>query len=107
MSFIDQHKLKHGIEPICAVLTEAGVKIAPSVYYASKSRPPSARSISDAATTAVIDDLEIAVAEYIDWLNHRRLHGEIGLVPPAEHEETFYRHNVVATTVAASVPSLH
>jgi transposase InsO family protein len=25
-----------------------------------------------------IDDLEIAVAEYIDWFNHRR-HGEIGL----------------------------
>ena len=33
-----------------------------------------------------IDDLEIAVAEYIDWFNHRRLHGEIGLIPPAEHE---------------------
>ena len=54
-----------------------------------------------------IDDLEIAVAEYIDWFNHRRLHGEIGLVPPAEHEANFYRHNTAATTVAASVPSLH
>jgi transposase InsO family protein len=32
------------------------------------------------------DDLEIAVAEYVDWFNHRRLHGEIGLVPPAEYE---------------------
>ena len=31
-------------------------------------------------------DVEIAVAEYIDWFNHRRLHGEIGLVPPAEFE---------------------
>jgi putative transposase len=33
-----------------------------------------------------IDDLEIAVAEYIDWFNHRRLHGEIGLVPPASRK---------------------
>ena len=33
-----------------------------------------------------IDDLEIAVAEYIDWYNHRRLHGEIGLIPPVEYE---------------------
>jgi putative transposase len=33
-----------------------------------------------------IGDLEIAVAEYIDWYNHRRLHGELGLVPPAEYE---------------------
>lgn len=33
-----------------------------------------------------IDDLEIAVAEYVDWYNHRRLHGELGLIPPAEHE---------------------
>jgi len=37
-----------------------------------------------------IDDLEIAVAEYIDWFNFRRLHGEIGLVPPVEYE-TMYR----------------
>ena len=54
-----------------------------------------------------IDDLEIAVAEYIDRFNHRRLHGDIGLIPPAEHEDLFYRHSPPATTVAASVPSLH
>ncbi len=33
-----------------------------------------------------ISEVEIAVAEYVDWFNHRRLHGEIGLVPPAEFE---------------------
>ncbi len=38
-----------------------------------------------------IDDLEIAVAEYIDFFNHRRLHGEIGPVPPAELEDRFNR----------------
>jgi putative transposase len=43
----------------------------------------------------------------IDWFNHRRLHGELGLGSPAEHEDDFYRHDTAATTVAASVPSLH
>lgn len=37
-----------------------------------------------------INDLEIAVAEYIDWYNHRRLHGEIGYIPPVEAESNFY-----------------
>ena len=37
-----------------------------------------------------IDDLEIAVAEYIDWFNHRRLHGEIGHTPPIEKEQAYY-----------------
>ncbi len=54
-----------------------------------------------------IDDLEIAVAEYIDWFNHRRLHGEIGLVPPAEHEDIHYRQNNAPATADASLASLH
>jgi len=33
-----------------------------------------------------VNDVEIAVAEYVDWFNHRRLHGELGLTPPAEFE---------------------
>jgi len=37
-----------------------------------------------------VDQLEIATLEYIDWFNHRRLHGAIGHVPPAEFEELFY-----------------
>jgi len=28
----------------------------------------------------------LAVAEYVDFFNHPLLHGEIGLVPPAEFE---------------------
>jgi putative transposase len=40
-----------------------------------------------------VRDVEIAVAEYIDWYNHRRLHGEIGHVPPAEFETNHWaRH---------------
>ena len=33
-----------------------------------------------------IRDVEIAVAEYVDWYNHRRLHGELGQRTPAELE---------------------
>jgi putative transposase len=54
-----------------------------------------------------IDDLEIAVAEYIDWFNHRRLHGEIGLIPPAELEDTYYRQNTAPALAEASVASLY
>jgi len=53
-----------------------------------------------------IDELELAVAEYVDWFNHRRLHGEIGLVPPAEFETDFYQHNPASAPVDALVPSL-
>jgi putative transposase len=37
-----------------------------------------------------VTDVEIAVAEYVDWFNHRRLHGEIGLIPPAEFEDNHW-----------------
>ncbi|MFL1375785.1 IS3 family transposase [Nocardiopsis protaetiae] len=53
-----------------------------------------------------LDEVEIAVAEYVDWFNHRRLHGEIGLVPPAEFEDDFYRQESVSTDTEALVPSL-
>ena len=49
-----------------------------------------------------IDDLEYAVAEYIDWFNHRRLHGEIGLVPPVEYEST---HRDPTTVLEPSQPA--
>ena len=47
MNFIDDHRQVFGVEPICRVLTEQGVKIAPSTYYAAKKRTPSARSLRD------------------------------------------------------------
>ncbi len=54
-----------------------------------------------------IDDLEIAVAEYMDWFNHRRLHGEIGTIPPVEFEAEHYRQHHEPAAAGASVPSLH
>gem|GEM_PF-673078 len=34
--------------------------------------------------------VELATAEWVDWYNHRRLHGEIGHVPPVEYETNYY-----------------
>ena len=50
-----------------------------------------------------IDELEIAIAEYVDWFNHKRLHGEIGLVPPIEFEQAYYdqQHTVAASAETA------
>ena len=33
-----------------------------------------------------LDDVEYATLEYVDWFNHWRLHGELGMRPPAEFE---------------------
>ncbi len=36
------------------------------------------------------DQVEISTLEYFDWWNNRRLHTEIGDIPPAEKEEMYY-----------------
>ena len=48
IEFIDEFKERFGVEPICAVLREQGCGIAPSTFYAAKTRPPSARAVRDA-----------------------------------------------------------
>lgn len=37
-----------------------------------------------------LSQVELATAEWVDWYNHRRLHGEIGHAPPAEYEANYY-----------------
>ena len=46
-----------------------------------------------------LDDLEMATVEYIDWYNNRRLHGELGHIPPAEYEAL----HAMTRTVTASL----
>jgi putative transposase len=58
--FIEAHKGRFGVAPICRVLSEHGITIAPSTYYDAKDRPASKRSLRDA-------DLKIEIA---------RVHGE-------------------------------
>jgi putative transposase len=47
IDYVDTHREEFGVEPICTVLREAGVPIAPSTYYAATSRPVSARAQRD------------------------------------------------------------
>ena len=46
-----------------------------------------------------INDLEIAVAEYIDWFSMRRLHGPLQMNTPAEIENAYYSHRTQLATV--------
>jgi len=52
--FIAENKDRFGVAPICRVLTEHGVQIAPRTFYAWASRAPSKRSLWDAAITEVL-----------------------------------------------------
>ena len=38
VDYIDAHRSRFGVDPICAVLTEHGISIAPSTYYKAKQR---------------------------------------------------------------------
>ncbi|MEJ2890922.1 IS3 family transposase, partial [Actinomycetospora aeridis] len=55
MDYIDQHKTRFGVEPICRALTGEGIAVAPSGYYAAKTRPPARRTLSDAALAEQIE----------------------------------------------------
>lgn len=48
-----------------------------------------------------VDDVEHATLEYVDWFNHRRLHGELGLVPPAEFEAAYHQQTSAASRAAS------
>lgn len=55
VQFIDDHRDRFRVEPICRALTEHAVPIAPSGYYAFKTRPASARAESDADLVVQIE----------------------------------------------------
>ena len=53
---------------------------------------------------ASIRDVEITVAEYVDWFNHRRLHGEIGMIPPVEAEAAYWASQATVEYAREDVP---
>src|SRR5439155_11566412 len=48
-----------------------------------------------------LDDVEYETLAYVDWFNRRRLHGEIGMVPPAEYEAAHYAQRTPVAVDAA------
>jgi putative transposase len=88
VAFIDAHRhevvegRRLGVEPICTVLRQAGLQVAPSSYYAAKARPPSARAQRDAVMGPVIrglweDNYRVYGADKI-WKSARRAGHDIG-----------------------------
>ncbi|MGH3711634.1 MAG: IS3 family transposase [Pseudonocardiaceae bacterium] len=96
VEFITQNKKRFGVEPICAVLTDVGVQIAPSTYYAAIAQSPSARAVRDEQlkkdiTRVYQENYSVYGAEKVWWALNRegivvgrcrveRLMRELGLV---------------------------
>ena len=74
VEYIDEHRDRFGVEPICRILREADVQIAPSTYYAVKVRPPSARSVRDAELT---EEIRGAHAANLGVYGARKLHAQL------------------------------
>jgi transposase InsO family protein len=80
VDYIDAHRdrvvegRRLGVEPICDALREAGVQIAPSTYYASKTRPPSARALRDAE---LVEDIKVAHKANLGVYGARKIHAEL------------------------------
>ena len=54
IAFIDEHRSRFGVEPICRVLREHDCGIAPNTYWVAKQRPPSARALRDVELVAEV-----------------------------------------------------
>lgn len=70
VDFIDANRADLGVEPICTVLRNAGVQVAPSTYYAAKNRQPSAREQRDAEMIPVLVRI---------WEDNYRVYGVLKL----------------------------
>lgn len=48
-----------------------------------------------------LEDVEHATLGYLDWFNQRRLHGELGMTPPAEFEAIYYHDRRLVRTAVS------
>jgi len=82
VAFVDDNRDDFGVEPICTVLRSAGVQVAPSSYYAAKSRPSSARAQRDAVLGPILVQLwknnYCAYGAHKLWKTARRAGHDVG-----------------------------
>jgi putative transposase len=57
VAFVDSHQEEYGVQPILHALEDTPAQIAPSTYYAAKTRPVSARSRRDAELITMIKQI--------------------------------------------------
>jgi transposase InsO family protein len=67
VDYIDAHRERFGVDPICAVLTEHGISIAPSTYYKAKTR--------GRISAAELADAYAANAVHAVYVANRRVYG--------------------------------
>ena len=93
VDYIDRHRDEFGVEPICRVL-----QIAPSTYYAAKSRPPSARAVRDAVMMPTLLMLWVANHKVYGahklWKAARRAGHDIGRDQVARMMRELHIHGV-------------
>jgi len=53
-SFIDEHKDRFGVVPICRALAIQGAAIAPRAYWAHRAAAPSKRALWDTTITEIL-----------------------------------------------------
>jgi putative transposase len=70
VEYIDSQRGVHGVEPICAVLAEAGVQIAPSTCWARKVTP---------VTDAELEEAYLVNALVTIWRANWGVYGNLGL----------------------------
>ncbi len=74
VAFVEQHRDEHGVEPICAALEETNAQIAPSTYYAHRSRRPSSRAVRDAELT---EEIKHVHSQNLGVYGARKVHAEL------------------------------
>lgn len=85
--YIDDHKNRFGVEPICAILP-----IAPSTYYRQKSDARELIHHGDLCVQYLAEHRRGRVRDInVGWFNIRRLFKPIGNVPPKVREIEYYQ----------------